>query len=297
MIYVLAAGTCWGVIGLFSHSLAAAGFSALEIAALRCMVAGLAALAALLIKDRSLLKVRLRDLWMFAGTGILSFAMFNVLYFLCMQKSTLAVSCTLLYTGPCFVAALACLLFKERFTGRKACAIVLCMLGCAFMTGLIGEGGRYSAAAIAIGIGSGFCYALYSIFGRVALAKYHEYTVVTYTFVFATLALLPFCRMKAAAEIITQGGGIAVNILLLGLACTLLPFLLYTKGLQKLETGKAAILAFAEPLVATVLGTTILKEPFGIAQALGIAAVLAAIMLLAKADSTGIEKQANPVSA
>ena len=79
MIFVLAAGTCWGIIGLFSHSLAAAGFTALESAALRCMVAGLAILTALLIKDRSLLKVRPRDLWMFAGTGILSFALFNVL--------------------------------------------------------------------------------------------------------------------------------------------------------------------------------------------------------------------------
>ncbi|UTW70948.1 EamA family transporter [Anaerobacillus sp. HL2] len=36
-----------------------------------------------------------------------------------------------------------------------------------------------------------FTYALYSIFGKYALEKYDSQTVTAYTFIFATVALLP----------------------------------------------------------------------------------------------------------
>ena len=94
--FVIAAGICWGIIGLFSYALKDAGLSAVQIAALRCLVAGVTLGGFLLVRDPIKLRVRLRDLWMFVGTGVISFALFNVCYFLCMQQSTLAVSCTLL---------------------------------------------------------------------------------------------------------------------------------------------------------------------------------------------------------
>lgn len=276
---VVAAGVCWGIIGLFSYALKDAGLSAMQIAALRCLAAGVTLGGVLLIRDPGKLRVRLRDLWMFMGTGVISFALFNVCYFLCMQQSTLAVSVTLLYTGPCFVMILSCILFHERFTAGKGTAILLSVLGCALVTGLFSQGGC-TGTALLIGLCSGFGYALYSIFGQVALAKYHELTVVTYTFLFASLALMPFVHLPQMLTVVLTHRAVLGNTLLLGLVSTLTPFLLYTKGLRHMETGKASMLTFVEPVVATLLSCLVFREAFHWNHALGIAAILAAMIIL-----------------
>ena len=78
-VLVIAAGICWGVIGLFSYGLKDAGLSALQIAALRCLTAGLCLGGFLLLTVRRLLLVHPRDLWMFVGTGVVSF-LFQIFY-------------------------------------------------------------------------------------------------------------------------------------------------------------------------------------------------------------------------
>lgn len=292
--FVIAAGVCWGIIGLFSYALKDAGLSAVQIASLRCLVAGLTLGGFLLIRDPGKLYVRLCDLWIFVGSGVVSFALSNVCYFLCMQQSTLAVSCTLMYTGPCFVMILSCILFHERFTLGKGAAILLSVIGCAMVTGLFSQGGC-TGTALLIGLCSGFGYALYSIFGRVALAKYHELTVVTYTFLFASLALLPFARFPQMVTALLAHRAVLGNALLLGLVSTLTPFLLYTKGLQRMETGKASILTFVELMVAMLLSSLVFREAFTRTHALGMAAILAALVILNLPSPSGIVWRRPPV--
>ena len=140
---VLAAGCLWGIIGLFSNTLRGMGLDPVQITELRSLIAAAGLLIIILHKDRSLFRIHLRDLWMFLGTGIASIAFFNICYFLCITLSTLSIACTLLYTGPCFVMILSCLIFREKFTPKKAVALVLAVGGCTFITGLV-SGGRRS---------------------------------------------------------------------------------------------------------------------------------------------------------
>ena len=244
---VLAAGCLWGIIGLFSNTLRGMGLDPVQITELRSLIAAAGLLIIILHKDRSLFRIHLRDLWMFLGTGIASIAFFNICYFLCITLSTLSIACTLLYTGPCFVMILSCLIFREKFTPKKAIALVLAVGGCTFITGLVsgGAGGvSISWQAILSGLGSGLGYGLYSIFGRVAVKKYSELTVTFYTFVIASLSLLPFCHIGKIAAVASASGFAVLHSLLLGLVSTLAPFLLYTTGLSHMETGKAAVLTF-----------------------------------------------------
>ena len=59
-----------------------------------------------------------------------------------------------------------------------------------------------------------------------------------------------------------------------------LPYLLYTWGLQRMDSGRAAILVAVEPLVGAVLGMTAYGEPHGPMKLLGIALILAAVLVL-----------------
>lgn len=274
MILVAAAG--WGVIGVFSRPLTALGLNVVQLTFIRSAVvmAGMGVL--LLIKDRSLLSVKPMDLWIFLGTGLFSIVFFNACYFLTIERTTLAAASVLLYTAPCFVMLMSALFFKERITLQKLAALAMAFFGCALASGF--AGGDIGALALATGIGSGLGYASYSIFGKVALRKYHTFTVIFYTFVVSSAVLLPFVRIPAMAEALS-GSGILLG-LGLGLICTFMPYVFYTYGLKNVEAGKASVLAFAEPMVATVAGIVIFREVLHLKNALGILLIFAAIVLL-----------------
>ncbi|HBC92529.1 MAG TPA: EamA family transporter [Pelotomaculum sp.] len=281
-IFVIISGVFWGTIGLFSHYLSASGLPALQITELRCLIVTAALVCINLLSDKKQLKIRLRDIWMFIGTGVCSIAFFNIYYFICISESTLSVACTLLHTAPCFVMLLSCILFHEKFTVPKAVSTLLAILGCAYITGVIGGNGSppISRYALIAGLCSGFGYALYSIIGRFALQKYSWLTVITYTFLFAAIALLPLSDLTTVIKTTLAYRSVAVTALLLGLLSTLFPFLLYTKGLEHMETGKAALLTFVEPMVATIISAIVFHESFLLNNAIGIVMIVLSIIIL-----------------
>ena len=71
-ICIVAAGVLWGVIPLFVSALECAGFTSLQVVAIRVLLAAAILVAALLVRDRSQLRIRLRDLPLFVGTGLLT---------------------------------------------------------------------------------------------------------------------------------------------------------------------------------------------------------------------------------
>jgi len=234
------------------------------------------------LKDRALLKVRVRDLWMFVGTGIVSLVLFNALYFHTMVESQASVAVVLLYTSPAFVMLLSAPLFRERITSRKLLCLGMTVLGCALVSGLFGGDYRLSAGILLAGLGSGFFYALYTVFARFALRRYDSLTVTAYTFLFAALGSLPFGRFGETAAVVAAAPGTILLLLGSSFLCTLLPYLLYTWGLQRMESGRAAILAAVEPMVGAVLGMTLYREPHSPLKLLGILLILGAMVLLGR---------------
>jgi len=175
---------------------------------------------------------------------------------------------------------LSALFFREKIGPVKLAALGIAFIGCICTTGLLSNGvGRVSTLGILTGIGSGFGYALYSIFGTAALKKYNTVTVTAYTFLVSALALLPFCADRAFFALFA-GPGVVTNALGLTLLSTLAPYLLYTQGLQYTEPGKASVLAFSEPLVATLAGILFFRERPTAGGILGILLIFASLFLV-----------------
>ncbi|MBQ2640880.1 MAG: DMT family transporter, partial [Lachnospiraceae bacterium] len=112
-VLILTAGTLWGSMGLFVRRLGSggAGLSSVEIVQMRCIVAALLLFFYMLVRDRDALRIRLRDLWCFLGTGLCSIIFFNLCYFRTIQMTSLSIAAVLLYTAPAFVIALSAPLF------------------------------------------------------------------------------------------------------------------------------------------------------------------------------------------
>ena len=280
VLMVVTAGTLWGVIGVFSRILNDAGLDSFQVTETRCMITAVGAAIILAVYKREYLIIQLKDIWMFIGTGICSIIVFNVLYFQTAQLVSLSMTAVLLYTAPCFVLIFSVILFKEVLTKQKLLALVMAFSGCVLTAGIIGGSQEFSLLGFTMGLGSGFGYSLYTIFSKYALKKYHPFTITFYTFLLAGLALLPFCRPGEIVDAAINVGGAIWYMLGLGILITLIPYFLYTLGLNGLDAGVASVIAFIEPMVATIAGFIIYGEELTVANVLGIALILMSVILL-----------------
>lgn len=275
---ILLAAALWGIIGLWNRRLMAAGLSPTGIVVVRNF-GGMALLCAIFaVRDRSVFRVQKGHLKYFFGTGVVSVVLFTCCYFTCQKVCSLAAASILLYTAPSFVVLLSALLWKEPVTKKKLLALVLTLIGCALVCGVFAGGLTVTIPGVLLGLGAGFFYALYSIFGRYALAHYDSMTVTVWTFIFAGLASLTLLRPEELT--VLAAPSMALTAVCLVVFSTVLPYLLYTSGLARVEPGKASIMASLEPVVAAIAGVAVFGEPMGAATGLGILCVLAGVYIL-----------------
>ena len=277
---VLAAGTFWGTMGFFARSLYAAGFGPLEVAQTRITTGLVFVGLYILLFNRSLFRVKWKDIWCFLGTGIVSFLLFSTCYFSALNYTSLAVAAILLYTAPFFVMLMSLLLFKEKMNGKKVFALVLAFTGCVLVSGVGGDE-EFSWIGILLGLGSGFFYALYSIFGRYAINRgYGAWTMTFYTFLFCSVGCAFLCDWQVIGTSVQADNSVLLWVLGLGFVTAFLPYVLYSMGLESMESSKASILASVEPVVSALFGVFVFHETLTAWGIIGILMVLGAIVVL-----------------
>lgn len=282
-VFILTSGTLWGAMGMFVRHLNTAGLELLEIVALRAMITCVVLCLFLLIFDRKALKIRIRDIWCFLGTGLCSILFFNYCYFNAITMTSLSVAAVLLYTAPAMVMVMSYFLFHEKFTKIRLLALVLTFLGCMLVTGVLGSKTALSPMGILVGLGAGLGYALYSIFSRFAIERgYESATISFYTFLVASIGVIPMISMKELESVIVKDCSLFFFILVFVLVSTIIPYQTYNIGLKYMENSKASIIASVEPVVATLLGIVVFHESLTASGLLGVVLVLFSIVICQK---------------
>ena len=281
-MFVLSAGTLWGVMGVFVRKLGTYGFSPLQIACLRILFGAVLFLLITAIFRRDLLKIQPRDVGLFLGMGLLSLLLFTVCYFTTISLASLSVAAILLYTSPIWVMLMSAVCFREKITRRKLLCAAMAFGGCVLVSG-IGSAASLSPMVFVTGLLSAVGYGLYSIFGTFALRKYQPLTVTTYAFLFGAAGALLLCNPAQIARVICESGQPGRLVLLITVTAfvtAVLPYLLYTVGLSRMRASAAAIMASIEPVVATTAGALVFGEALTVPAFAGIALVLGAIVVL-----------------
>ncbi|MFZ4454127.1 DMT family transporter [Salibacterium aidingense] len=283
----------WGLIGLFVQALYHAGFTPWQTVAVRAVFSALLIVGFLAVRRPHLLKINIKDLPYFIGTGIISIVFFNWCYFTVMEEASLSLAVVLLYTGPLFVTLLSRVLFREWLTHRKMISLFLTMTGCAFTVGLLPSfETSLSLFVILAGLGSGFFYALYSVFGKYVSRRYSPLTITAYSFICASCLMIPAGGLMHQLPLFADP---AVILYAVGLAFvpTVLGYILYTSGLTYIESSRASILTTIEPVVAIIIGVTVFGDVLGGWQILGILLVLASIFVISEREKERSQKPAD----
>ena len=279
-LFILIAASLWGCMGIFVRHFNAAGLAAFDILQMRILPGLVFVGTYLAVFHREKLRVRIKELWCFFGTGICSLLFFSYCYFTGINEASLSVMSVLLYTAPAFVLLLSAIFFCEKLTAQKLLALGLTFAGCCLVSGL-GGGVRLGARVLLLGLGAGFGYSLYSIFSRCAILRgYDSWTITFYTFVFCAAGGLFFTDWGAISGAVRADGTLVWWVLAMGFTTAFLAYLLYTRGLEGMESSRASILASVEPVVASVISVTVFHEALSAAQAAGILLVLSGVAVL-----------------
>jgi DME family drug/metabolite transporter len=280
VLAVAAAASMWGTLGFFAKILYAQGVSFESLVAVRASVGWLAVIGFLLATQgaRSL-RVARRDLAFLLPLGLVGIGFFYLLYFYTVRESTVGTAAILLYSAPAFVVILAWLFLKEPLNAAKVFALLLTVGGIFLVVGAYAPANlEVSPKILLTGLLSGLTYGLYAIFGRPLAGHLSPAVILSYALAFGS-ALLIVSALPTLDTLAGLPAGSYLLLLMLAVIHTTLAFALYTFGIRHLGAGRAAIVATIEPVVAGILGVTLLGEELTALKALGALLVLAGAAL------------------
>ena len=293
-IFIMCSAVCWGSIGLVSRPLLSYGLDPVHITFLRCSITAVTLIIFSALFQRESLRISgIKNTLLFIGSGVVGVALMYVFYFKTVDSATLSLAAVLLYTAPCFVLIMSCIFFKEKVTVKKIIALVIASAGCVLSTGLIstlsGDVSHISVLGVLTGAAAGLCYAFYTIISNQLLKTYSSLTIITYSFSIGTICLIPVCDFDSMFDVMAQVNVLPL-IIPLSFCCTLLPYVLYTFGLNHVEPSKASIMALVEPVVATLWSILYFREGYTLTGLLGIVLVFVSIIILniGKAEPEGL---------
>lgn len=274
---VLVAGMCWGTTGTI-QAFAPAGASSLTVGSARVVFSGVVLLLFMLAKrGRALFSGG----WSVRGVVIASagLAAYQLTFFTAVRMTGVAVG-TMVAIGSAPPIAGICgrLFFGERLSPRWYAATALAVAGCVMLV----LGGSSGALEVSfMGVFLAFCAAFSYTLEGVGLRMIRKGPFDTIAVVSAVggLMALPWLLTGETAWMLEPRGALCMT--LLTFLSTVIPYTLFTIGVQNAELGVVYTLSLAEPLTAWFLSTVLLGERLSLLGSAGVATLFSGILLLA----------------
>ncbi|MEO6773550.1 MAG: DMT family transporter [Kofleriaceae bacterium] len=263
MVTIAAAG--WGTWSLF---LTPTGLPAVVTAPIVFLVMGLAGIPLMLREPRP--RWDRRALWLLAGYT--AFDLLNVLaFFAAMNHTTIAIAVLTHYAAPILIALAAPVVDGTSTRGTRPAAVVA-LAGLVIVLEPWHSPAAGALAGAMLGLASAVCYAgNVFVVRRLAAQIGSARAIVTHSLLAAAITLpfaAPYLHRVTAADL----GYLATGSITIGTGAGVL----FVVGLGRIGSARAAVLTFAEPLVAVCVGALAWAQPLGPLAAIGGALVLAA---------------------
>lgn len=281
-------GAMWGSAGIFVRKLTELGMNSYTVVSVRVVLAVLILAVWLGIYDRNLLKIKLKDLWVFVAGGVVGMFGLNICYNFAISELSLSLAAVLLSLSPVFVLFMAAILFKEKITSKKVICMTIAIAGCVLSSGVLESAStmRWSVKGIIVGTIGAFFYGLYGIISKTAMERgYHAFTTTFYCLFMVMLVVIPLTNWKLVTDVVVANPiKMSVFLVIHSLCTSVLPYILYTFSIRYIDAGMASILASGEPVAAMIFGVIFFSEIPTVLSVVGIVLVIVALALLSMPD-------------
>ncbi len=256
----------------------------LSLAILRFGQGGLLLLLLLLIWAQDLLRIGWRDIPYLVLLGVIFFTIFPVTFNASLRLTQASRGALMLATMPLWSVLLARAAKRERLSARQMCGVLLTFAGVGVVLaerGLTFAGASGSLTGDGLMLVTALCGAVYGVLAKRMLNRYHALTVTAYAMIFGTLLLVPAALLEDPSSAIARmRTDTVLLVLFLGIFGGAMGYFLWTFALTHLSPTQVAVYVNLNPMIATLLGATLLAERLSGIFVAGFAAVLAGVLLV-----------------
>ena len=182
------------------------------------------------------------------------------------------------FSYPVFVMLISVLIYKDAVGRSSGISLALCVLDILMF---VNPNGEISARGFLLALGSGLTYGVYMIYldksGLLETMGFYNFTF--WFFLFSALMLAPIAALNGEFTLPDKPAGF-IYILLFTLDGGMLATVFLQAGIRKIGGRKASIISALEPVTSLILGAVFFNESVGVAKALGMALIIAAVSIL-----------------
>jgi drug/metabolite transporter (DMT)-like permease len=178
-----------------------------------------------------------------------------------LQRTTATNAVVIGTTIPVFTVAVAVILRREAATPLKVLGLVVAFGGAMVIVGWQRFDTRTGQLlGNLLIVANSLSFSIYLVISRRLLARYRPLTVVTWTFVFGTLGILPFGARQLVAEVPSLSAGAWLAIGYIALFPTVGTYFLNVFALKRAPASLVAIYIYLQPVVGALLAAAKLHE-------------------------------------
>ncbi len=249
---------------------------------LRFAVASVCLVAVMLKMERHVGRPSARHLAVLLIMGMTGIFAYNVLFLKGLKLIEAGRASVIIANNPVFIALMAAVIFGERLNLLKVAGILVSVAGAVTV---ITHGSPSSLLSGAFGWGELFIFGCvaswvaYSLLGKIVMVRLSPLAAVTFSSVAGTVCLFPPAVMEGLLTADPYPLAAWVSIVYLGVFGTVLGFVWYYQGIQRIGPVRAGLFINFVPIFAVLLSVLFLKEPLTLSLLVGAILVSAGVCL------------------
>jgi drug/metabolite transporter (DMT)-like permease len=266
------------------------------IAAARFLLAALALYVWGRARHAPLRRLERADIPLALGLGLTAVAGYNLLFLYGVELAP-ASDGAIIVPGlaPILTAVLAWLILGERIGPRAVAGFALALGGLVLVVDPAGGVDADRLAGAGLFFAGAACWGVYSILGKAALTRFDPVAATLYGTVAGALMLLPFSFTGNGWSRLAEASLEAwASVLYLAIVGTVLAFVLFYEGVQRIGPSRAAAFALLVPIVGVLSSVLLLDEDLAALTVAGGVLVLAGLWLVQSRRTSVVAAAAGP---
>ena len=277
MLCGILAAVCYGTNPLGALKLYAQGMTTASVLFYRFGLAWFI-LAVVMLCRRESIRVTLRQFLTLTALGLL-FIISSLTLYLSFHLMDAGVASTILFTYPVMTAVIMALFFHERTSWVTVTAILLSFVGVALL--YWGDGtATLPLTGVLLVLISALSYALYIIVVNRSPLPMSSFKINFYVIFYCALGILLYSLCSGEAITLPANGESWFYVGWLAIVPAIMALVLMVYAAKYVGSTTTAILGALEPLTAVLIGIFVFGEHFSPSLAVGIALILAAVVLI-----------------
>ncbi len=247
------------------------------LAGMRALIAGLLLLVIAIPKKE---KLQFRKYWgIYFISGIFNSVLFYGLQILGLQYMASGLFTVIVYLQPIFIGLIAWLWIKEPMTPAKVTGLLLGFAGVAVVS-VSGVSGHISVIGIVLGILTALSWAIGTVYIKKEGYKVDGVWLITCQSLIGGMIMTTIGSFVENGSEIVWGMPYIFMMIFLSIFSVAIAWIVYAYLLNKGEASRVASFNFLVPVIALVIGTLLLDEPFTYSVFAGLALVILSIILV-----------------